>query len=147
MRRKDALLLERVRVAVDKSKLSQEDKSFFFNYLLTKKKFSLSKRWNWTTILKATNISQVTFRGALQTLIDEKVAEEKVLERAERKMMDYLSFPEKVWQKTKRNLRRELVANSEITEQEKQDTLQEWWNPESRKALEKLVNRLSSKQA
>lgn len=83
MKRKDAQILEKIRAAVGKSKLSQEDKEFFFNYLLTKKKFNLSKRWNWAVILKATNIPLLTFKRALQTLIDEKVAKavEKLSEK------------------------------------------------------------------
>ncbi len=71
----------------------------------------------------------------------------ELMEKAEKQMKFYLSFPEKVWQQTKKNLRNELIKKSVVSESEKEDTLAEWWNPKSRAALEKLVNRLSSKKA
>ncbi len=86
-------------------------------------------------------------QDALQVgLVDEIVEREKVLEQAEKKMKFYLSFPYKVWRNTKQNLRIQLLEESVITEKEKEDTLEKWWDPVSRKALEKVVNRLNPKK-
>lgn len=74
MKNKKPYILNKVGAAIAKTKLSQEDKEFFINYLVTRTKLDINKRWNWATILKATNISHVSFRRKLQTLIDEKTA-------------------------------------------------------------------------
>ncbi len=63
--------------AVENSGLPYEDKVFFVEYMATQKAFAVSKKWNWETILKATNISQVSFRKKLMNLIDDKIATNK----------------------------------------------------------------------
>lgn len=59
--------------SIEKSGLPQEDKTFFINYLMQRKKLEVNKSWNWETILKATNITLLAFRKKLMALIDEKV--------------------------------------------------------------------------
>lgn len=71
---KDIKVFNGVTAAVAKSKLSEADKAFFVNYLMTRTKLDTNKRWDWATILKASNISYPRFRKKLQTLIDEKIA-------------------------------------------------------------------------
>lgn len=73
---KDPKVFSSVTAAIAKSKLSKDDQDFFINYLMTRTKLDINKRWNWATILKATNISYLKFRKKLQTLIEEKIATE-----------------------------------------------------------------------
>lgn len=72
---KDLKVFSAVGTSIAKSKLSEEDKVFFITYLKTKTKLSVNKRWDWQTILKATNISHLGFRKKVQALIDEKIAD------------------------------------------------------------------------
>lgn len=74
---KDLKVFKSITAAIAKSKLSKVDQDFFINFLVTKTKLSVNKRWDWPTILKATNISHLNFRKKLKTLIEEKIASSK----------------------------------------------------------------------
>jgi len=63
--------------AVEKSGLPFEDKALFVNFMTDQKTLAIDKKWNWETILKATNISNISFRKKLMTLIDDKIAANK----------------------------------------------------------------------
>lgn len=60
--------------AVAKAKISQTDKAFFMLYFANLIKLDINKKWDWATILKATNISHAALKKKLQTLLDEKAA-------------------------------------------------------------------------
>jgi Leucine-rich repeat (LRR) protein len=77
---KDIKVFNAISAAIAKSKLSETDKEFFINYLMTRTKLDTNKRWDWGTILKASNISHLHFRKKLQTLIDEKIAAHETVE-------------------------------------------------------------------
>lgn len=75
-------------------------------------------------------------------LVNEVVTMEDVMTQAENKMQHYLSLPQPVWIKTKQQLRRKLLENAKVTQEEKQATLDVWWSKESQDVLKKMVGRL-----
>lgn len=80
-------------------------------------------------------------------LIDEMVAPEKVLERAEKKMKNYLSFPSNAWKESKANFKRELIAKlSGDVERVFEPTMRQWWSAEGRFALKMVVDMLNAKK-
>ena len=63
--------------AVENSGIPYEDKEVLVNFMAKQKTLAVDKKWDWNMILKATNISQVSFRKKLMTLIDDKIAANK----------------------------------------------------------------------
>ncbi len=99
---------------------------------------------------------QMLLRGHLFTpkealaagLVDELVlTHEEVLEQAERQMSFYLSLPQNVWRRSKKNMKKELLENSKITKKDREQVLEQWWSEESRSVLKKIVERLPKKKA
>jgi 3,2-trans-enoyl-CoA isomerase len=76
-------------------------------------------------------------------LVDEILPQEEVLAAAEKKMKHYLSFQASVWMTTKKSLRKKLVRESAVSQEDRELTLHQWWSPESREILKKMVGRLS----
>jgi Delta3-Delta2-enoyl-CoA isomerase len=79
-------------------------------------------------------------------LIDLVLPADQVLEAAERKLQQYMSFNANAWSQTKLNLRRKLVetANS-LTEEEFKVLLDHWWHPDTQQILHGFVARLKGK--
>lgn len=78
-------------------------------------------------------------------LVDEILPPEDVLAAAEKKMKFYLSFSQDVWRTTKKSLREKLIQDAFISQEDRQLTLKQWWSPESRNLLGKMVGRLTKK--
>lgn len=78
-------------------------------------------------------------------LVDEILPQENVLAAAEAKMKFYLSFNPAVWTITKKSLRTKLIKDSFISQEDKQLTLKQWWAPDTRYMLKKMVGRLTKK--
>ncbi|GAB4116487.1 MAG: enoyl-CoA hydratase/isomerase family protein [Thermoflexibacter sp.] len=78
---------------------------------------------------------------ALQAqLVDEIVPLEEVLNKAETKIKHYLSFDPVTWQKTKTNLRKDLIKALNITSTDSfKETLEHWWSPEVRHILHTIL--------
>jgi enoyl-CoA hydratase/carnithine racemase len=80
-------------------------------------------------------------------LVDEVVPVEKVLERAEKKMKNYLSFPANAWKESKANFRKGLISKlSQDVEASFEPTMRQWWSPEGRFALKMVVDMLGAKK-
>lgn len=75
-------------------------------------------------------------------LVNEVTSLENVISLAEQKMEHYLSLPRPVWIQSKRQLRKKWLENTQITETEKQATLEVWWSDAARAVMAKMVGRL-----
>lgn len=78
-------------------------------------------------------------------LVDEVAELEAVLPQAEAKLKSYLSFEPNTWQKSKKNLRRGLLARLQGSENKEagiRQALEHWWSPEARQVMGMLVKRL-----
>lgn len=79
---------------------------------------------------------------ALQVgLVDEVCDGSEVLVRAEAKMKQYLSYSQASWLHSKRNMRKEQLDKNEkiVFERDYVDTMEDWWLPENREALSRVV--------
>lgn len=79
---------------------------------------------------------------ALQVgLVDEVCDGSEVLARAEAKMKQYLSYSEASWVHSKKNMRKEQLDKNEniVFERDYVDTMEDWWLPENREALSRVV--------
>lgn len=76
-------------------------------------------------------------------LVDEILPQEEVLAAAEKKMKHYLSFQSSVWMTTKKSLRKKLIQEAVVSQEDRKLTLHQWWSPASREILKKMVGRLS----
>jgi len=63
--------------AIERAGLPRADKEFFVDYFAGKTKLAIPKSWNWSTLLKATNIPLVALKRKLMAAIDEKVEKGK----------------------------------------------------------------------
>ncbi|MFM6953426.1 MAG: enoyl-CoA hydratase/isomerase family protein [Sphingobacteriaceae bacterium] len=79
-------------------------------------------------------------------LVDEVVAPTVLLTSAQRKMKQYIGFDWTTWQKSKQNLRKELL---EKVRADQSDTLSEmlkqWWSPGTRSILQTIIQNLQKK--
>ena len=79
-------------------------------------------------------------------LIDEIVDLDRVLERAEEKMMSYLSSDDEILINTKKKLRKHWLENLETNpKKDLQQAAELWWKPEIRKKMEAFVMSLQKK--
>lgn len=79
-------------------------------------------------------------------LVDEVVAQEKVLETSIEKIKFYSKFSANTWSKSKLAMRAALLAHFEVFNAAlKQDLIAQWWSAESRDILSRLVDRLTKK--
>ncbi|MCJ8209116.1 enoyl-CoA hydratase/isomerase family protein [Mucilaginibacter sp. RS28] len=78
---------------------------------------------------------------ALQNnLIDEAVEPENLLSAAQLQARKYMSYPNAVWQQSKLNFRKELIAKLQHQQADVlEEMLQQWWSPDTRKALQKVI--------
>lgn len=76
-------------------------------------------------------------------LVDEVVAPDQVLAKAEAKMQQYLQFGHDVWQTSKMMLRKDVLDRIARDQDVKLEaSLKQWWNPVTRKTLETMIARL-----
>ena len=76
-------------------------------------------------------------------LIDAVVPMDKVLEKAEEKMQQYLSFNAATWQRTKLNLRSQIIGQLQIPSENTFDaTIDNWFSPEVQSILSKILSSL-----
>jgi enoyl-CoA hydratase/carnithine racemase len=79
-------------------------------------------------------------------LVDQVVPEAEVLATAQAQLNKYLALNAKAFQKSKQNLRTGLLKHLHAEfEPTFRSTLEHWWSPESRAAIQDMVNRLSQK--
>ena len=98
--------------------------------------------------------SKMLLNGLLMTgeealdfgLVDATCPQEEVLLRAEEKLAEWFAYPDTPWRKTKEILRRPLVeALSKGAQEAFGETARAWWSHESRSAMGKFVETLTSK--
>ncbi len=76
-------------------------------------------------------------------LIDETCNPESVISTAEKKIRTYMQFNAATWSQSKLNLRKELIAKANADQTENLDMmLKQWWAPETRKALQMIIQNL-----
>lgn len=79
-------------------------------------------------------------------LIDVVVPSDQVLETAERKIMHYLSYDQKTWKTTKKNLRKDLIKTVTEYESDMLDNVTEhWFHPNTQGILQGFVAKLQKK--
>lgn len=79
-------------------------------------------------------------------LVDEVVAADKVLETAENKLKQYLTYEQNGWRATKRQLKHDqLKSISSISDFEMKTMLQQWWSEPVRKIVGQFVENLKKK--
>ena len=79
-------------------------------------------------------------------LINEAVALEEVLPRAEQQMQKYLSFHEEIFKNTKRKLRQDWLSKLEVDpKKDLQQAAELWWQPEIRSRMKAFVESLQKK--
>lgn len=82
-----------------------------------------------------------------QGLLDEVVSENEVLEKAEAKLKVYLSLGHETWQKSKRNLRCNLITRMDGDfDTDFKYTLEQWWSEDTQMRLKHIVASLTSKK-
>jgi 3,2-trans-enoyl-CoA isomerase len=75
-------------------------------------------------------------------LVDELCAPEDVLLYAEKKIHSYMKLNPATWSQSKLNLRKELSAKMVSSEESLNIMLKQWWAPETRLTLQKVVEKL-----
>lgn len=79
-------------------------------------------------------------------LIDELVTQQNIQTTAERIMNKLIRFESNTWQKSKLNIRRELIQVFDQNQEPAIDEmLEQWWNPKTRAILEIIINNLTKK--
>lgn len=79
-------------------------------------------------------------------LVQEVVDEALVLEQAEKKMQQYLTYSQTAWRGTKRHIRSHLFRKLDLDfTKAYKPTLQAWWSDEGRERIGALVQSLTSK--
>lgn len=79
-------------------------------------------------------------------LVNEILPQEEVLPASEKMMKHYLRMSKNIWTKTKLITRSELIKNSLVSKEDRINTLKEWWSPEFRALLDKMVGRLKPRK-
>jgi len=79
-------------------------------------------------------------------LIDEVCNAESVISTAERQIRKYMQLNAVAWSQSKLNLRKHLIAAATADQTEiLEPMLKQWWAPETRKALEMIIQNLKPK--
>lgn len=79
-------------------------------------------------------------------MVDEVVAADLVLEKAEAQMRIYTGFNENAWRITKGNLRRNILARMDFSKgDEFEKGQQQWWSSECRAILQGFVDKFGKK--
>lgn len=79
-------------------------------------------------------------------LVNEVIAQEKVLEASIEKVKSYAKFSANTWSKSKMNMRKDLISHFDsFDKQVKSDLLEQWWSDDTRGILGALVERLTKK--
>lgn len=79
-------------------------------------------------------------------LVDEVVPADKVLETAEAKLKQFLSFEQNSWRISKRQMKQQqLKSISSISDFEMNTFMQQWWSAPVRKIIEQFVENLKKK--
>jgi 3,2-trans-enoyl-CoA isomerase len=91
----------------------------------------------------------LTVDEALQIgLIDEISNLESVISTAEKKIRTYMQFNAATWSQSKLNLRKDVIAKANADQSANlQMMLKQWWAPETRKALQMIIQNLKAKSA
>jgi 3,2-trans-enoyl-CoA isomerase len=86
---------------------------------------------------------------ALQSgLIDELVTPDNLMASAEKKLRTYMQFSPVTWGISKMNLRKEVISKLTAQQPDTLDAmLKQWWAPETRNGLQKMIENLKSKSA
>lgn len=74
---KKAKDFSRLCAAIAKSGINRLDQEFFVDHFAAKTKLDLNTKWDWTTLLKASNINLPSFKKKWQNLVEEKIAQQK----------------------------------------------------------------------
>lgn len=102
--------------------------------------FWIGKRRAYQNLLEGKLMSA---EEALQIgLVDELASPEAVLQAAEAKLKQYLGFELAGWQKSKANLRKELLDSMQNFEESMAKTIEHWWSPQARAVLEKVIQQI-----
>jgi enoyl-CoA hydratase/carnithine racemase len=76
-------------------------------------------------------------------LIDELCEEDELLSRAKLQIEKYLHLPKKTWRMSKMNLRKSLITSMSVDfETSYGAAMEQFWSPENRTAMGKLVEKL-----
>jgi 3,2-trans-enoyl-CoA isomerase len=101
-----------------------------------------------------TRASDMIFHGALLFpeqagafgLVHATVPPEQLMDRAQEKLLSWLSLPQEPWRQAKTTLRAPLLRAMEMEFTEAYgETLHHWWSAESRTSVGKVVERLQKK--
>jgi len=101
-----------------------------------------------------TRASDMIFHGALLFpeqagsfgLVHATVPPEQLMERAQEKLLSWLSLPQEPWRQAKATLRAPLLRAMEMEFSEAYgETLRHWWSPDSRANVGRVVERLKAK--
>ena len=86
---------------------------------------------------------------ALQAgLIDEISNPESVISTAEKQIRKYMQLNPATWSQSKLNLRKHLIAAANADQTENLNAMiKQWWSPETRKALQMIIQNLKPKTA
>lgn len=80
-------------------------------------------------------------------LIDEIVAPENVLAKAEEKMKQYLKIIPSVFRISKVNFRKSLIERFDKNSNDSMELfIEQWWSPETRKTIKQFVDQLQNKK-
>lgn len=78
-------------------------------------------------------------------LVDETADPGEVLATAEQQVRTYMKFSQATWQHSKQNFRKKLLEHLQADNSaELENMLQQWWSPETRSILQKMVDKLTN---
>jgi len=80
-----------------------------------------------------------------QGLVDEVVALEEVIARAEARLKPLMQMPPETWGKSKRQFRKGLLASLSKANEDLQETRAHWWSGEARAVMTHMVEALKAK--
>lgn len=79
-------------------------------------------------------------------LVDELVAQDRILTAAERMLRKYVNFEQNTWQQSKLNIRRSLIEHTSADQSADLDNmLNQWWAPSTRYILKSIIDGLQKK--
>lgn len=79
-------------------------------------------------------------------LVDELVNPASILTAAERKIRKYMAMERNTWQKSKLNIRKQLIAATSADQSEAlKEMLAQWWSPATRSILKTIIDNLQNK--
>ncbi|OKS86832.1 enoyl-CoA hydratase/isomerase family protein [Mucilaginibacter polytrichastri] len=90
---------------------------------------------------KLLNVNEALTNG----LVDAVATPAEVLNLAEQKVRSYMKMNAATWSQSKLNLRKELLSHVQADSSTLLDTmLQQWWSPETRFILQKVIDKLTN---